>query len=140
MEPGARWTLPSAAGGEARRHLYLFKGGTVAVAGQEIRGKSVVEVRADQAIELANGDEPAEILLLQGRPIGEPVAQYGPFVMNTEAEIRQTMRDYQRTQFGGWAWPDSAPVHGRDPARFARHPDGRQESAQDAEPVRPAST
>ena len=65
--------------------------------------------------------------MLQGRPIGEPVAQYGPCVMNTQAEIRQAFADYQRTGFGGWSWGDAAPVHGEDAARFARHPDGRVE-------------
>jgi len=49
-------------------------------------------------------------------------------VMNTQAEISQTMADYRRTQFGGWPWNDPAPVHGREAARFALHPDGRKET------------
>ena len=47
--------------------------------------------------------------------------------MNTQAEIAQAMADYRSTQFGGWPWPNEAPVHGRDLARFAKHPDGREE-------------
>jgi hypothetical protein len=68
-----------------------------------------------------------ELLLMQGRPIGEPVAQHGPFVMTTRAEIQQAFVDYQRTRFGGWPWPSDAPVHGRDEGRFARHADGKVE-------------
>ena len=127
MAPGARWTLPAAAGESTRRQLYFFKGASTAVAGRALSRASAIELRANAAVELVNGPEEAEFLLLQGRPIGEPVAQYGPFVMNTQAEIRQTMADYQRTQFGGWPWPDSAPVHGREPARFARYPGGAEE-------------
>ncbi len=130
MEAGARWTLPVAAGKNTRRMLYFFKGQSVSVAGQDIKSNGAIELRADAAVELVNGDTVSEFLLLQGRPIGEPVVQYGPFVMNTQTEIAQTMADYQRTQFGGWPWPDYAPTHGRDPARFARYPGGREEKPQ----------
>ncbi|HYP82851.1 pirin family protein [Variovorax sp.] len=132
MAPGARWTLPAARATGTRRMLYFFKGGVLSAAGQAIEGPAAIELDARVAVELANGDgAEAECLLLQGRPIGEPVAQYGPFVMNTQAEIMQAMQDYRRTQFGGWPWPDAAPVHGREPGRFARHPGGRQEKPAD---------
>ena len=70
----------------------------------------------------ADSHETAQSLMLQGRPIGEPVAQYRPFVMSTEQELRQAFEDYRRTEFGGWPWPDSAPVHGDEGGRFARMP------------------
>jgi redox-sensitive bicupin YhaK (pirin superfamily) len=128
MAPGARWTLPAAQGRGTRRSLYFFKGAAVTVGGRKVQRHAAIELRADQAVELVNGDlDVSEFLVLQGRPIAEPVAQHGPFVMNTQAEIAQTMADYRRTQFGGWPWNDEAPVHGSDPARFARHPDGREE-------------
>ena len=40
--------------------------------------------------------------MLQGRPIGEPVVKYGPFVMNTEQEIQVAFRDYQQGKMGSW--------------------------------------
>jgi redox-sensitive bicupin YhaK (pirin superfamily) len=126
MDPGARWTLPATTGAQTQRSLYFFKGDQVEVGGERLMQHAAIEL-AGSAVTLVNrGSKDAEFLLLQGKPIGEPVAQYGPFVMNTQAEIRQTVADYQRTQFGGWPWPDSGPVHGREPARFARYPDGRE--------------
>jgi redox-sensitive bicupin YhaK (pirin superfamily) len=128
MAAGARWTLPAAQGPGTRRTLYFFQGSSASIAGESVAAPSAIEVRADTAIELAAGESGAEFLVLQGRPIGEPVAQYGPFVMNTQAEIMQAMQDYRRTQFGGWRWPDAAPVHGPEAKRFARYPDGRVET------------
>ena len=133
MDPGAQWTLPAAQGADTCRNLYFFKGGSVSISGQSVDAHAAIEVRASEAVALVNtSNEVAEFLLLQGRPIAEPVAQYGPFVMNTQAEIAQTIADYQRTRFGGWPWPDEAPVHSSDPARFARHPDGREERPEQA--------
>ncbi len=127
MQPGARFTLPPAQPG-TRRNLYFFKGQSITVGGQSVRSHSALELRGDAVVDIINGDQEAEFLLLQGKPIAEPVAQYGPFVMNTQAEIVQTMQDYQRTQFGGWPFADHAPTHGRDPARVATHPGGRVEA------------
>jgi quercetin 2,3-dioxygenase len=127
LSPGAHCTLPAALGQGTRRQLYFFKGSQLQLGGQAVPAQSAIEVRADQAIELVNGAEPSELLMLQGVPIGEPVAQYGPFVMNTQMEIQQAMADYRRTQFGGWPWNSSDPVHPADKGRFARHADGRVE-------------
>ncbi len=124
---GARTTLPPATGRDTRRKLYFFKGANVSVDGRRVADRAAIELRADRAVEIVNGDTESELLMLQGRPIGEAVAQYGPFVMNTEQELRQAFADYERTKFGGWPWPDAAPVHGADPVRFARHADGRVE-------------
>jgi len=123
MDPGARLTLP-AAGPATRRTLYFFRGQSVHVANTAVNRHSAIEVRAGAAVELLNGDAAAEFLLLQGRPIGEAVVQHGPFVMNTPAEIRQAIEDYQRTGFGGWPWPQPDPINARDAGRFARRADG----------------
>jgi redox-sensitive bicupin YhaK (pirin superfamily) len=127
MAPGANWTLPAAGGEATLRNLYFFKGRSIRVAGRDVASHAVIELRGNAEVELVNADEGSELLMLQGRPIAEPVAQHGPFVMNTQAEILQAFADYRRTRFGGWPWPDDAPVHGRDAGRFARHPDGRVE-------------
>jgi hypothetical protein len=65
--------------------------------------------------------------ILQARPIGEPVVQHGPFVMNTRAEILPAFEDYKNTQFGGWPCPQDEMVHGSAFERLAKYPDGRIE-------------
>jgi redox-sensitive bicupin YhaK (pirin superfamily) len=129
LAPGASWELPPAAGDGTVRVLYVFEGDMLDVAGEVVANDTGVVLQPDVAVPLAAGSAEVEALLLQGRPIGEPVAQYGPFVMNTQAEIQQAFTDYQATRFGGWPWPDDAPTHGRDQGRFARHVDGRVEAA-----------
>jgi quercetin 2,3-dioxygenase len=129
LEGGATWTVPAARDTRTARALHLFSGAGIKVADRTIAGAAAIRVHADRPVTIEAVNGPAEILLLQGRPIGEPVAQYGPFVMNTEAELQQAFTEYRRTQFGGWPWPEDAPVHARDAGRFAKHADGRVEHA-----------
>jgi redox-sensitive bicupin YhaK (pirin superfamily) len=128
FEPGAEWIMPPAAGPETVRTLYVFDGESLRVGDHELGASTGAVVAADEPVTLKAGmSGPVEALVLQGRPIGEPVAQYGPFVMNDETEIRQAFADYRATEFGGWPWPVDDPVHGADEGRFARHANGRIE-------------
>ncbi len=129
MDPGARWTLPAAKSAASTRRLYFFAGSSVELDGTRIAAGQMITLDASASVELLNGEGVAEFLMLQSQPIGEPVAMGGPFVMNTQAEVQQAFRDFRGTQFGGWPWPDGAPVLGSDPARFARRPDGTVERA-----------
>jgi redox-sensitive bicupin YhaK (pirin superfamily) len=127
LAPGAQWTLPAARHASTRRQLYFFKGTGLQIAGESVAPSTVLEVQATHDCTFVNGDTESELLVLQGKPIGEPVAQYGPFVMNTQAEIHQAFADYRRTEFGGWPWGVNDPVHPQSRGRFARHADGTVE-------------
>jgi quercetin 2,3-dioxygenase len=131
LEAGARFTIPEASHPEAIRTLYFFVGSSVKLGDRVLDQHSAAVVRSDVALEVEAGDAPCELLMLQGRPIGEPVAQHGPFVMNNRAELQQAFVDYQRTRFGGWPWPADDPVHGAYTGRFAKHVDGRVEKVSD---------
>ncbi len=129
LERGASFMLPAAQGSGTARTLYFFSGTKVDVADLTLGHHAAIELVADQPVALHAPEERVELLLMQGRPIGEPVAQYGPFVMNTRAELEQAFNDYRRTQFGGWPYAADDPVHPRERGRFARHADGRVEDA-----------
>ena len=101
------------------------------MAGRDVAAGNAITLSSAADVDLVNQSEESEFLLLQGRPIGEPVAQYGPFVMNGRDELQQAFEDYQRTAFGGWPWPDHDPTHAREITRFARYPDGRTISPTD---------
>lgn len=76
--------------------VYMFEGSGVLNA-QSISKQSLMTV--EQAVDFVAGSEGARFLVVSGKPIGEPIVQYGPFVMNTREEIDQAMRDYQSNTF-----------------------------------------
>jgi len=126
MESNARWTIPAASPG-INRTLYFFKGSSIQVAGVEVSSGNAMELIAERETVIYNGDDDSHLLMLQGRPIDEPVVQHGPFVMNTHKEIQEAIDDYYKDQFGGWPWPRNDMVHGVTRGRFARYADGREE-------------
>ena len=107
--------------------MYFYHGDEIEVTETTIPVDHVISLKADTQIRISAVKQSARLLLLEGRPINEPVAHYGPFVMNTRAELEQAFSDYQRTGFGGWPWPNAAPVHEREAGRFAVHADGKKE-------------
>ncbi|MGE0587141.1 MAG: pirin family protein [Cyclobacteriaceae bacterium] len=126
MEAGAQWQLP-AASADLNRTIYFYEGDSLQVDDKAVPYYHSASLKSDAEVLLKNGNNPASILLLQGRAINEPVAQYGPFVMNSQAEIQQAYREYQETQFGGWPWPSYDHVHPRERGRFAKHANGVEE-------------
>jgi redox-sensitive bicupin YhaK (pirin superfamily) len=126
LEAGGKWEIPAAVS-EATRGLYFYRGGSLKVDGKEVTGGNAIELDAGVAVTIEALGEDAYMVVLQGKPINEPVAKYGPFVMNTQKEIMETVNEYQRTQFGGWPWARPDQVHERDKGRFAQYADGTLE-------------
>lgn len=112
---------------EVNRMLYHIDGHATDVEGSKLKQKHGMHLRPDLPIKLEAKEGDTRVLLLQGKPISEPVVQHGPFVMNSRNEIIQAFEDYQSTQFGGWKWGRADVIHPRDQPRFARMGDGREE-------------
>jgi len=125
MDTNAELTLP-AASEKANRRLYFYRGNSAEVDGQNIPINHSAELIPTAEATIKNGDTEGYFLFLQGRPINEPVAQYGPFVMNSQQEIQQAMNEFRANQFGGWPWPNSEHVHDRNRGRFALFADGTE--------------
>ncbi len=92
LAAAARFSLPLSETHNA--FVYVFEG-AARLAGQELQTHSLAVLGAGDAVEIAAGEAGARFILVTGRPIGEPVVQYGPFVMNTREEIEQAFADYR---------------------------------------------
>jgi redox-sensitive bicupin YhaK (pirin superfamily) len=121
--------LPVAASEATVRTVYLFEGDELLLGPTRVGASTGALVRVDEPVPVRAGPSGASVLVLQGVPIGEPVVQHGPFVMNDRQGIVQAFEDYRRTGFGGWPWTADDPVHPGVEGRFARRPDGALELA-----------
>ncbi len=126
MAANTSFALPSAGDG-INRTLYFYEGDVFNVNHTEITKYSAIEVEPTANLELKTTTDEVSILVLQGKPIAEPVMQYGPFVMNTKEEIMQAFNEFHQSQFGGWPWPAADHTHEASKLRFALHADGKLE-------------
>lgn len=123
MDPGAELRIPAVTS-TISRNLYFYDGDKIVVGTKEIGPYSRIVLLGDEDIFVHAGNARCSLLLLEGEPIEEPIARYGPFVMNTPDEIQEAYRDYRQTAFGGWPWDVPDPVHDIGDNRFARYVDG----------------
>jgi redox-sensitive bicupin YhaK (pirin superfamily) len=105
LQPGARLSLPWQP--EYNALVYVLSGsGSVGSEARPVHGGQLAVFGAGDRLTVTadtgqDSNRPAlEVVLLGGRPIGEPVAHYGPFVMNTRDELLQAMADYQAGRLG----------------------------------------
>lgn len=92
VAPGQAIELPVPATHQAM--LYVFEG-WLAIDGQDVNSAHSVLLGEGSELRIAAGDQGVRVLLLAGKPLDEPIAQYGPFVMNTQDEIEQALADYR---------------------------------------------
>ena len=100
LDAGARFEQLLPAGHHAFVHVYR---GAVQVGGTPVPEQRMAILAQDEAadgVRLEAGDAPARALLIAGRPLHEPIAQYGPFVMNTPTQIAQAVEDFRAGRLG----------------------------------------
>ncbi|MDY8137472.1 pirin family protein [Aquimarina sp. 2201CG5-10] len=127
MESGTQWELPASLVPSVNRTLYFYRGNSVVIDNQTILKNHMIRLDPKSPIVIQSGVEDTYFLLLQGKPINEPVVAKGPFVMNTEAEIEEAYAEFRKTQFGGWPWQKAELVHDRKKGRFALYENGEEE-------------
>ncbi len=124
LAAGATFILPKASAG-INRTIYFYQGEKLMIGDESISKYNLAKVKSELSLEIENVSSiDAKILVLQGKPINEPVMQYGPFVMNTKEEIHQAFDEFNRTKYGGWPWPTYDVVHDKGTGRFAKYADG----------------
>ncbi|TVQ33914.1 MAG: pirin family protein [Wenzhouxiangella sp.] len=92
LDPARQVTLPLTRGHSAFVYLY---DGRASIGGESLPHRAAGILGDGDRLNLVSGSDGARLLILAGKPLNEPVVQYGPFVMNTREEIEQALSDYR---------------------------------------------
>ncbi len=96
INPGAEVVVSTPSSESVIAYVY---DGALSQSGTDVTARQLAVTGEGDRWTLRAGDNGASLLLLRGEPLGEPVAHYGPFVMNTQEEIEQALREYQSGTF-----------------------------------------
>jgi redox-sensitive bicupin YhaK (pirin superfamily) len=99
LQPGASLDVPLPVGHNAFVYIYEGQAQVGNGAGQNLVRGDLGVLTDGAALHLEAKDAPARLILVAGRPLNEPVAKYGPFVMNTPQQIQQAIEDYRSGRF-----------------------------------------
>jgi len=97
LQPGAALTLDLPKGHHG--FAYVFDGEAALVGGEQLKRSELGVFSDGDSIQLKGGDTPSRLIMVAGRPLNEPVARYGPFVMNTQAQIHEAIADFRAGKF-----------------------------------------
>ncbi|WP_329741970.1 pirin family protein [Dyella sp. A6] len=97
LDPGARAVIPLPSGHQA--FAYVFDGEAAEVAGARLGRSELAVLSEGESVTVAGGESPTRVLLVAGKPLQEPVARYGPFVMNTPEQIHEAIADFRAGRF-----------------------------------------
>lgn len=123
LAKNAEFTLPVVSDTLTRFVLFYDGNGEIKVDDSIVKVNHLLDLNGNEEITFKNGSNTSKLLILEGEPINEPVAAYGPFVMNSELELQESFAEYRKTQFGGWPWGDTEMdlVNPKDSGRFASY-------------------
>jgi redox-sensitive bicupin YhaK (pirin superfamily) len=97
LQPGARFALALPVGHHG--FAYVFEGESALVGGERLQRSELGVLSDGEQLQLAGGDKPSRLLVVAGKSLNEPVARYGPFVMNTQAQIHEAITDFRAGRF-----------------------------------------
>ena len=125
MDPGSELVIDPALDGAAR-NLYFVSGKDAVIMGVPVEAENRVKILENTDVTVMNGDEPSVLWLLEGRPIGQKMASFGPVYLPTLKDVRAGLDEIRLNEYHEWPWGVIDRAQPVGTGRFIRYPDGTE--------------
>ena len=125
MEPGSKLEIDPAIEG-ASRNLYYVSGGNATVMGVTVEAENRVKILENRGVSIENGGEPSVFWLLEGRPMDQKMASFGPVYLPTLKAVRAGLDEIRLNEYEEWPWGVIDRAQPVGTGRFIRYPDGTE--------------